>query len=139
MFLHFFTFLDHFSVSKAFTYVTGYEHSTCFIIDTTVLLIFLFCDALERQSAYISPHFPRVFEVPEFFLLQRNKTFLLDINSNSEFKGPTKQMKAMKIESFGGKVCSCDKIEDTGSLRERASQSELGNLRKNGLGLKQSK
>ena len=124
MFLHFFTFLDHFSVFKAFTYVTGYEHSTCFIIDTTVLLIFLFCDALERENAYISPHFLRVFEVSDFFfLLQRNKAFFFDINSNSEFKGPTKQMKAMKIESFGGKVCSCDKIEDIVRESERKSKS----------------
>ena len=37
-------------------------------------------------------------KLQNFFLLQRNKTFLLDINSNSEFKGPTKEMKAMKIE-----------------------------------------
>lgn len=62
-------------------------------------------------------------KLQNFFLLQRNKTFLLDINSNSEFKGPTKQMKAMKIESFGGKVCSCDKIEDIVRESERKSKS----------------
>lgn len=85
-------------------------------------LSFLWC-IREIESIYFSTFPKSMWSFRFFFLLQINKAFFFDINSNSEFKGPTKQMKAMKRESFGGKVCSCDKTEDIVRESERKSKS----------------
>lgn len=60
-------------------------------------LSFLWC-IREIECIYFSTFPKSIWSFRFFFLLQRNKAFFFDINSNSEFKRPAKQKQAVKIE-----------------------------------------
>lgn len=114
-----FQFSKHFHIcDRIWAFNLIYYRNNCF-----AHLSFLRCI---RKIVYIYfSTLPKSVWSLRFPWLQRNEaSFLFDNNSNSELNGPSKSLwKQMKIEGFGRKKDSCDKIESL--VRELERKNKL--------------